>query len=592
MAFRNNPVVYLTMEMWRYSEGNRKKVVLYSLMFIVANIIGLTEPLVVALLLNTVQEQGITAANLNYLLAIIGLFVAIEVGFWAFHGPARVMENNNAFRVRSNYKKRMLEGMMSLPMEWHTEHHSGDTIDKIEKGSHSLFDYSSNTWGVIRIIVSVISAYIILVFFNIHSAYIVAALIVLMFLTLLRFDKSLIGKWARLYKAENAISARVYDVISNISTVIILRLEKLSSAGIVRKITAPYGLYKQTNKLNEAKWFIVSLVGVAMMAMVMASYILGSLYAGTPVLIGTLYALYGYVQRIRSEFFELAWRYSEIVRWKTAVHNAEEISREFREKPAITPIDLTRSWKGLHINKLSFNYQGTEGELHLNNVSLEIRRGEKIALVGESGSGKTTFLKLIRALYKPRHVAIAVNGKKLNSFDALAPNITLVPQDPELFDASIKENIAMGMPYSLAKIRKYTGMAMFTQVAERLPKKFNSHIKEKGVNLSTGEKQRLALARGLLAAEKTPILLLDEPTSSVDSANEMEIYKNIFSAFRNKTIISSVHRLHLLPHFDKIYVFKKGRIIARGSLKEVLKNREFRKMWKKYTRKESMHVRF
>ena len=549
MEFKNNPIIYLTREMWKYSEGNRRKVVLYFAMFIAANIILLTEPLVVALLLNTVQQQGITAGNLNYILAIVGLFIAIDFGFWVLHGPARVIENNNAFRVRANYKKRMLRGTMALPLEWHTEHHSGDTIDKIEKGSHSLFEYSSSTFAVISIIVSIVVAYFILVFFNIHSAYIVAVLVAMMLLTILRFDKSLVKKWAKLYKAENAISAKVYDIISNITTVVILRLEKLSSISIYRKMMAPYGIYRKTNRLNEAKWFMVSIISVTMIVTVISSYVLDSFYTGTPILIGTLYALYGYVQSIGPQFFQL-------------------------------------------IDKLSFNYKGTEGELHLDNVSLEVNRGEKIALVGESGSGKTTFLKLIRALYKPRHVAIAINGNRLNSFNAIASNITLVPQDPELFDATIRENISMGRPYSQAKIREYTDIAEFTQVAERLPKKFNSRIKEKGVNLSTGEKQRLALARGLLAAEKTPILLLDEPTSSVDSANELAIYKKIFRSFRSKTIISSVHRLHLLPHFDKIFVFKKGRIITRGSLKEVLKNREFRNMWRKYTRTKPMHVRF
>jgi len=587
MAFKDSPIPFMTRTMWKFSERAKKRVVLYSVLFIVADVIILLEPLLIAMILNTVQT-GVTAANLNYVLMLVGFLLVLELGFWAFHGTARIIEQRNAFRVRANYKRRMLDGTMSLPMRWHTEHHSGDTIDKIEKGSSNLFQYSEHTFQVIRIIVSLVSAYIILALFNIYSVYIVAAFMVLMVFVVLRFDKILIRNWSRLNFAENRISAKVYDIISNITTVVILRLEKLSSAGISRKITAPYGLYSRTVVVNEVKWTIISILGTVMEILVLASYLIGSVITGVPVLVGTLYALYGYVENIRSQLFDFTWFYGDIVRWKTSIGNAEKISDEFRERAAVKAVDLNRPWTKLRVGKLSFNYHDADEELHLNDVSLEIKRGEKIALVGESGSGKTTFLKLLRALYKPKHVTVSVDGRMLEGFESISPNITLVPQDPELFDATVKENITVGRPYPMSAIRKYTDMARFTAVAERLPRKFNSHIKERGVNLSTGEKQRLALSRGLLAAADTPILLLDEPTSSVDPSNELAIYDKMFKAYGQKTIVSSVHRLHLLPLFDMIYVFKRGKIVARGTFGELLKTREFSSMWKKYGQKQAV----
>ncbi len=116
-----------------------------------------------------------------------------------------------------------------------------------------------------------------------------------------------------------------------------------------------------------------------------------------------------------------------------------------------------------------------------------------------------------------------------------------------------------------------------------MPHKLNSSVVEKGVNLSGGEKQRLALARGLMAAEDKEILLLDEPTSSVDSDNELRIYKNIFSKFEGKTVISSIHRLHLLDLFDKIYFFENGKIVATGNFQELIKtSAKFKDIWEKY----------
>jgi len=168
-------------------------------------------------------------------------------------------------------------------------------------------------------------------------------------------------------------------------------------------------------------------------------------------------------------------------------------------------------------------------------------------------------------------------------FSGISSSIALIPQDPEIFATTILENITIGVDHDIDFVRKFTDMARFTDVVERLPKKFDSSIVEKGVNLSGGEKQRLALARGLMACEDKSIVLLDEPTSSIDSANELVIYHNIFDAFKDKAIISSIHRLHLLPLFDTIYFFRDGRIVASGTLAELLeKSEEFRTLWQKY----------
>jgi ABC-type bacteriocin/lantibiotic exporter with double-glycine peptidase domain len=114
---------------------------------------------------------------------------------------------------------------------------------------------------------------------------------------------------------------------------------------------------------------------------------------------------------------------------------------------------------------------------------------------------------------------------------------------------------------------------------------FGCSIKEKGVNLSGGQQQRLALARGLLACRDKDMVLLDEPTSSLDATTEMDVYQNILEGLAGKTIISSIHRLHLLLLFDKIYLFDKGEIIGEGTLRELLDTSpEFQQLWSKYSK--------
>ena len=585
MAIKDNPVIFLTRKVWEYSKGNRGKVVLFFSLAIIAHMIIFLEPLIVAKLLNTIQEMGITESSFPIIIKIVALFIALEIGFWLFFGPSRVIERKNAFLVRANYKKYLLDGILHLSPAWHTDHHSGDTIDKIEKSTNALYEYANHLFEVIETIVRFTSSYIALAYFNLHSSYIVLFMVIITVSIVLKFDKFLSRQYKDLYKAENKITAKVFDVISNITTVIILRIENMLSRAIFKKIMNPFRLYCHNVKVNELKWFLVSSCTAIMLFLVISTYVYSSLKSGTIIMVGTIYVLYGYVHRINGLFFRFAYRYGDIVKQKTAIENVEDISNRFKVKKRIKSIKLDDNWNEIKIQNLNFSYLDKEkGELNLNDVSFLIKRKERIALIGESGGGKSTILKVIRSLYKAQEADIFLDGKPLKGgFDAISANITLIPQEPEIFTSTIKENITMGIYYKVSHIRRFTDMALFTKVVEQLPNKLESSIVEKGVNLSGGEKQRLALARGLLASESKSIVFLDEPTSSVDTKNELEIYKNIFKAFKDKTIISSVHKLHLLRLFDRIYLFKDGRIKAAGTFRELLdSSKEFRQMWRKY----------
>lgn len=242
-------------------------------------------------------------------------------------------------------------------------------------------------------------------------------------------------------------------------------------------------------------------------------------------------------------------------------------------------------WSELGVDNLSFSYHlEDKADLHLKNISLNIKKGERIALIGESGGGKTTFLKVVRDLYHPKKIKLSIDGKYTPSgFAGISDSISLIPQDPEIFATTIRENLTLGVRYTDSHIKRFTDMTCFSQIVKRLPKKLESLVFERGVNLSGGEKQRLALARGLLASTDKDIILLDEPTSSVDFQNELKIFQNVFSSFSQQAIIASVHRLHLLSLFDRIYFFDGGEIIASGTFEELKKlSPDFKILWKKY----------
>jgi ABC-type multidrug transport system fused ATPase/permease subunit len=494
--------------------------------------------------------------------------------------PARILEQINAFRVKTNYRKFLVKGVLTLPLDWHTEHHSGDTIDKVEKGATGLYNFSEDSYENIYFLVQFLVSYAMLIYFSKVIA--LVALPILLFSAWLttRFDRILVPQYKELNRCDNVISESITDAFTNISTVVILRVEKYVFDAIAHRMEKPTELYSKNIKLNELKWFLTSLCCNVMYATSLFVYLWQHFGAGPGAISGSVYLLMRYLDEIAELFFKFAGSYSDVIKRRARVANSEELSLEFRQENFSNHV-LPNKWKTLSVSNLSFSYYGDGGELQLDNVSFSVNHGERVALIGETGSGKTTFLKIMRDLYHPRYLKLSVDGKLIPSgFEGINRAITLVQQDPEIFAKTIMENITMGAEHELDFVLRFTDMACFTGVAQSLPNKFDSSIKEKGVNLSGGQQQRLALSRGLLACYDKDIILLDEPTSSLDALTEIAVYQNIFRGFEGKTVISTVHQLHLLPLFDRVCVFDKGKIVGTGTTTELLSScPKFASLW-------------
>lgn len=570
-----NPLLYLFGKMLEYSPGNKKRVFQFWGMFMCENIIALiADPLIIAALFSIITNEGITEGNYATLLLLLSATLLVDVVYWSFHGPARVMERVNAFSVRAAYRKHLLKGMLTLPLKWHTDHHSGESIDKIEKGATALYNFSDGSFETIQAIMTLVISYGMLVYLSPSSALIVCIMFFLSVWITMRFDKVIMVQYKALNREENIVSESVFDAISNITTVIILRVEQLVFKAIVHKVERSIDLYKNNCIRIEAKWFLTNMMCGIMTVLVLGTYFFQNIGMDKGALAGTLYLLFRYLQEVGDLFYRFTMKYGDILNKRAKVGNSEELSQDFIEE-GFTNHTLPANWKTLSIENLTFSYENGEGPLHLEDISLSFEKGERIALVGETGSGKTTFLKVLRDLYHPRNMTLSVDGIPLpEGFQSICRAIALVPQNPELFATTICENITLGAEYDEDLVNKYIKMAQFEDVVSKLPHGLETSIKERGVNLSGGQQQRLALARGLLACHDKDIVLLDEPTSSLDPATEMRVYKNIFEAFKGKTIISTVHRFHLLSYFDKIYLFDKGRIIASGTHSELVASSE------------------
>jgi ATP-binding cassette subfamily B protein len=401
-----------------------------------------------------------------------------------------------------------------------------------------------------------------------------------------KFDKPFIKTLNQVNEKEHVVSSTVFDTLSNIMTVITLRLEKSMESGLLHKVQQILAPFRKNALINEWKWFVADMLLALVYCVVVAGFIFQNYRPGEPFFIAGLVTLLGFVNQFTGVFQNVAWQYTELVQFDTHIKTADNISQAYAQQHRPEePEELPADWREISIRQLSFSHRATYNEAYtphsLHQLNLRIRRGEKIALIGESGSGKSTLLSLLRGLYMAEPGAeISIDGKKYE-IDSLNESVTLFPQEPEIFENTIAYNITLGLPFPEEEILKVCESAHFTEVVMQLPEKLASDIREKGVNLSGGQKQRLALARGILAARESEVILLDEPTSSVDPKTEALIYEKLFTAFSDKAIVSSMHRLHLLTQFDYIYVLHHGRILDEGNFEHLRKNsRAFQELWR------------
>ena len=202
----------------------------------------------------------------------------------------------------------------------------------------------------------------------------------------------------------------------------------------------------------------------------------------------------------------------------------------------------------------------------IENLSFSLDEGKIYALVGESGSGKTTIAKLISGFYSVNEGVIKIGDIPIQnySYETLSKNIAFVFQNSKLFKTDIYTNVAIGRKNATRKeVLNALHLASCDSILDKLPNRENTVIGSKGINLSVGEKQRIAIARAILKDAK--IIIMDEASASTDPENEYEIQKAFKSLIRGKTVIMIAHRLSAIKNVDEILVMEKGKIIERGN---------------------------
>ena len=473
------------------------------------------------------------------------------------------------FRLRCD----MFHHLQRLSLAFHNKASAGDSLYRVTSDTDSV--HIAFNHGIVPAIGAMITLLGIACIMLMQDSMVAVAAILMglpLVLLISAFDRLMTERAERVNDRESEVTSSVQETLDGITAVQAFCREDFENARFRRRAGDSLRADLKLNMLQTGSQSLIDLVlagGIAVIVWIASMRVLqGRMTAGDVVLV------ISYIWMLYEPLQEVSYTVAYV---QMAAGGARRAFDLLDTSPDISDIPGAVVLPGrpagrIVFEEVSFRYSAGRPVLH--GVNLEIPAGSSLALVGSSGAGKTTLAGLVMRFHDPTSGRVALDGRDLRSITlvSLRRSVSLVSQDPILFDASIRENIAYGRPEaSLEEIRLAAAQAGAHEFIEALPGKYDTRIGRRGMTLSGGQRQRIAIARAFL--KDAPVLVLDEPTSALDSENEILFLETLGRLAKGRTTLVIAHRLSTARWADRIVVLKSGRIVESGSHEELVAQR-------------------
>ncbi|MEK7648750.1 MAG: ABC transporter ATP-binding protein [Patescibacteria group bacterium] len=555
---------------WHFLGRNKHRWIGFNLLLFTIHFYELVPPFILGKIVDffTNYHAGDSLQTFYFYALFVGIS-SIIVAFIRLSCKNRL--DRIAIAAKTTARVEGFERLMDFSLQWHSKENSGNKVQRIFNGSQSISEWTQLTNNeLFPVATSFIG--VLLVFLFLSPIFLVFLIIYsLSYFAIEYIFNRKLGKLSdELNMVREKSSGKYIEGTGNMLAIKALGVEKDIHLKVMGSEEQSKNIEISLSNTGIKKWYsFQTLNGLALI--VFLFLIAHQLVIGI-ISVGYILVFFTYFNNLRSATFQATDISSKVIQLKS---NLLRMMPIFLEKPNIrTGIEkFPPRWKTISIHRGTFKYPS--GQVGIKNLSFSFSKNERLGIAGSSGSGKSTLVKILLGLYELEYGEFKVGEKNYYSIahEEITKNISIVLQETELFNLSIRENITLMREVDSELLNTAVDMACLQEMISTLPEGLDTLTGEKGYSLSGGERQRLGIARAI--CKNSPILLLDEATSSLDSRTEKKIMDKLFSTFgHKKTFIIVAHRISTLKDTDRVIVFEKGGIIEEGTFNNLIKNKD------------------